>query len=375
MIECCSIVYQTTQTSTLRNTRNNYCKVVVGLEVWVAVDIQSNHQEFRTLLMTAIQSREDIVIRCHQRIDNWRYVTVAKKVMFDFRFAGRGDQGRIEPRCPAVAKSQRVFATNESTPNKAVSISAVASELGIENQTEAALSACARAMVKTMHANELVAGYRLLVDYCRLSPKHAVMLPEIWRMFQSPVGEIYYLQGINVTLREMISDALGRKALNVGGKGCGVDLEAISRMIEAFVLKSRDVITRKMQLVPSPVRRDIMYELTLLWPPEAELALEFDDMLVEALERIHKHFTYMSQFWAAEIHCLMPGAEAFLGRGIAEEGLDPAFSYATKECYGNWVRRQKKSEKAAMKSGVKSVINHAEVPATGYASRTGAKKG
>lgn len=319
----------------------------------------------RALVDAAVKNREAIIISVHVLMDGWRYVTVRKSLMFYFESDDNHDH--VIPKADIISEYTRMFFTKTTVPRERAEeiLLDFLGDIGDVDGEEAKARCKAHLRSQLDRCNnvgDLVEGYRHLFDYCRIADE-VERIPAVWRMFHSPVGEMYYAQQLGKDLHDVIHDGVERSIRDQagGGEDHGYDHAVIEGMAQGFATKVREIIEDKTELLSDLMCADLLSRIQKLWTPNRIAgeppALVMDEDLAEKFEKIAEGLDEYMANMVVEIHELQPAAEEMLLIGDLPGEIRPSLVHARRITTNEWEkqkakmtqRKEKKAAYAAMK--------------------------
>jgi len=346
-----------------------FSKVQVGNEYYRDYEIERSHsgdesgmQSLKALIDAAVKNREDIIVWVHMLMDGWRYVTIKKYLMFYFE--SDDGQDHVVPKASIISEYTRVFFTKTNVPRERAEeiLLDFLGDIG-DKDYEDAMGDCKTylrgELDKCDTVEELVQGYRHLFDYCRIGDE-IERIPAVWRMFHSPIGELYYVQQLGRDLHDVIHDGVERSINSADGQDHGFDHDVVEAMAQGFATKLRDIIERKTGPLSDLMCADLISRIRMLWLPGNPPTLVMDDNLAEKFEKIAESLDEYMELIVVEIHELLPAAEELLLIGKPPVEIRPALVHARRVTSIEWetqkkkmmARKEKKAAHAAMKKKV-----------------------
>ena len=298
----------------------------------------------RAVIDAAVKNKERIVVTMHVLMDGWRYVTVKKDLVFYFD-SDDGPEESIIPKASIISEYTRVFFTKTNVPRERAEdiLLDFLGDIGDTDYLEA-MGNC-KAFLRGQldgcnHAEGLVDGYRHLFDYCRIGDE-IERLPAVWRMFHSPVGELYYLKQLGKDLHDVIHDGVER-SINSDDRDPGFNHHVVERMAQGFATKLRDIIERKTGPLSDLMDAHLISTIRMLWMPGDPPMLEMDDALADKFDLIAEGLDEYMQLFVVDVHELLPAAEELLLIGKPPAEIHPEFVHARRITLLEWELAKKK---------------------------------
>lgn len=301
-------------------TRRIFSQVLIAGEAWPGMEVLTNGDEIRASLIAAVQNREDIIMRFHVLINEWRYVTVLKKLLFYFT----SDDGQVAMRakCTRTSPFMRLYCSPESNPPAKQNMELNAGEADSRDAVNDAQAELTAKIIQCQRDGKVFQAYKYLLYSTRIvAPTEEVHphLPGLWRMFHSAAGQLNYLNCLNETLRELINDTLTYNTETPALQSY------ITRMMQGYASKVREVLARNICGTESTfMKAAIMDHLRSMWTHVGEEELiAISDTSINTLEHVSRTLRHLENEWASEIHQL---------GGRVTEALD--FGPVLRDTYG-----------------------------------------
>lgn len=313
-------------------SRRIFSQLLIAGEAWAGMQVLQNEDEIRSCLISAVQNREDINMRFHVLINDWRYVTVHKQLLFFFN----SDCGTVwKAKSTPTSVYQRLFCSPEAHPSS----KKMMADNGGDSSSSAAIktvkSELALKMEQYVQDGLILPAYNCLLHSSRVddlfgrdseySGGAQPYLAPIWRIFHSAAEELHYLDALNGTMREIINDCL-TYSLDTAPLRSN-----LSRMAQGYASKIREILGRSICLTESTfMKSTIMDDLRSLWElhdSDDESVVAISDKSIHTLEHLSRTLYQLENEWASEIHHL--GGKASFDLKVSRFRRD---TYATKMC-------------------------------------------
>ena len=316
-----------------------------------------------SLIEAAVKKKESIAVSIHLLVDGWRFVTIRKKLLFQFDCEDQDDL--YVPKAPHTSPYTRVFFL-QSHMRREVAEVIFLNFLGdsLDANFASDRQKCQeylRAELKRCSTVEhLVDGYRCLFDWCRIGDEPE-RLPAVWRMFHTPIGELYYVKRLGQDLHDVIHDGINRSINAKDPAALGVERGMVEGMAQGFATKVRTIIERKVQPLSDLMCADVLSKVKILWTKgkaDGLPVLKIDEYLAEKVAKITRSLTECIEVLEIEVHEMLPAAMEMLPLGTPPVSIRSSFVHARIQIQDDWERGGKVKLAARHKTAHLRKLSH-----------------